>query len=95
MSLKLRLEREDKEDGSITYHLWTDAGEWIVGMNDDETKQGGRARGYANAIVRAVNAHDELVEALRNLVHGFESYENVDPLLAAARAAIAKAERRS
>jgi hypothetical protein len=33
----------------------------------------------------------DLLTALTALVHGFESYENVDPLLADARAAIAKA----
>lgn len=33
----------------------------------------------------------DLLAPLTALVHGFESYENVDPLLAAARAAIAKA----
>lgn len=54
--LRLRLEREDLDDGSITYHLWDRAGNWIVGLNDAEDKQGNLAREYARAIVTAVNA---------------------------------------
>lgn len=96
--LKLRLEREDKEDGSITYHLWTAAGEWIVGLNDDEDKQGGKARSYANAIVHAVNCHDELTGALRFILAFYEpgqTYLDTDAWKVAeagARAAMAKAE---
>lgn len=58
--------------------------------HDVVTLYGGRM-GNAQLIAAA----PELLEALRALVHGFESYENVDPLLAAARAAIAKAEGRA
>ena len=96
--LKLRLEREDKEDGSITYHLWTDAGDWIVGLNDDETRQGGNARSYANTIVRAVNAHETLAKKLDNCVHALtfaiDGWDESDPYiikLRATRDAAAKA----
>jgi len=74
--LKLGLEREDKEDGSITYHLWdtTDGRyDWIVGMNDADDKAGGRSRFYVNRIVKAVNCHEELVAALK-LVAGSDNW---------------------
>jgi len=50
----------------------------------------------AEFIVRAVNSHDELVEALQNLHDACEYWENQnDPVLADARKAIANAERGS
>ena len=103
-NLELRLEREDKEDGSITYHLWTTGGEWIVGLNDDETKQGGSARRYANTIVRSVNEMPELLQALKKAKetirawHGpnaWDIYDRASPEMKAIKSAIAKAEGRS
>lgn len=102
--LKLRLEREDKEDGSITYHLWTDEGDWIVGLNDDATKQGGNAHAYANTIVRCVNTAPDLLAALKTakeairVWHGpnqWDIYDRASPEMKAINSAIAKAEGRS
>lgn len=57
--LTISVEREDLEDGSITYHLWdTTNGDykWIVGLNDDKAAQGGKSKFYAERIALAVNA---------------------------------------
>lgn len=45
--LKLSVEREDLDNGSITYHLWDRTPgnfEWIVGLNDDKYDQGFKAK---------------------------------------------------
>jgi hypothetical protein len=54
-ALKLFIEREDLDDGSITYHLWEEGGHWIIGLNDAPDEVGSKAREYAETIVKAVN----------------------------------------
>ena len=54
-SVKLVIEREDRDDGSITYHLWDLSGTWIAGFNDDPHELGAKAKFYAELFVRAVN----------------------------------------
>jgi hypothetical protein len=52
--LKLRIEREDCEDGEIKYHLWSDEPEvlWICCISDWENPN---AKMQADIIVKAVN----------------------------------------
>ena len=98
--LTLAVEREDDEDGSITYHLWdvTDGGySWIVGFNDDKSDQGGKAKHYADNIAHAVNCHDGLVAALRLCAAWDEGKHSLpssdwDGAMKACREALAKAE---
>ncbi len=67
--------------------------------NDDDRQGNGVSRANAALIVRAVNAHDELVKALRKVEGHFENFEMSGELggdekdcLDAIRAALAKAQ---
>ena len=67
------VERHDQDDGSINYEIWTNG--WVltpayhrvVTLSDADNE---RAREDAALIVRAVNAFEDLVEALRKIAEG-------------------------
>ena len=89
------VERHDQDDGSINYEIWTNG--WVliatyhrvVTLSDADNE---RAREDAALIVRAVNAHDDLVAALKAAMdHIGNGYQPPD-LIEQANAALAKAE---
>ena len=67
---------DDPEEFLLAYSSATDDTDWDT---------------LADGVSGKVESMPEVLAALSALVYGFESYENVDPLLADARAALTKA----
>ena len=92
------VERHDDEDGTIAYEIWNHAPAHYHRICTVADYSGDNPPAKANAalIVRAVNSHEALKEALRDLLRYEAVLDDDDPKLIAvraqARAALALAE---